>query len=82
MSLVKRRRSWSDLTTCQRGAVVAPAGVELSLAVAAWADLASRDPRELHGSTRKWAAIISVNFVGQIVYSTRARRASDGTLSG
>ncbi|MFC0448850.1 hypothetical protein [Rhodococcus jostii] len=79
---MRRRRSGSDLTTRQRGAVIVLAGVQLSLAVAAWADLSSRDPRELHGSTRRWAAIIAVNFFGPIVYFARARRTSDGNLPG
>jgi hypothetical protein len=79
---MRRRRSSSEFAEWQRVAVIVLAGVQLSLAVAAWADLASRDSRELEGSKRWWAAIIAVNFVGPIVYFTRARRSSDGNLPG
>ncbi|RZL81762.1 MAG: hypothetical protein EOP32_13945 [Rhodococcus sp. (in: high G+C Gram-positive bacteria)] len=74
MSPLKRRVSWSSLTTLQRAALVAAAVVQLVLAVAAWADLARRDPREIRGSRTKWAAVIAVNFIGPIAYFRRARR--------
>ncbi|MDH6291009.1 PLD nuclease N-terminal domain-containing protein [Rhodococcus sp. NM-2] len=74
MSPWKRRVTWSSLTTPQRAALVAAAAVQLGLAVAAWADLAKRDPREIRGSKTTWAAVIAVNFIGPIAYFRWARR--------
>ncbi|MFZ2177362.1 MAG: PLDc N-terminal domain-containing protein [Rhodococcus sp. (in: high G+C Gram-positive bacteria)] len=76
------RRSWSELTKGRRIGLVGLAAVQLSLAIAAWADLAARDPREVNGSKRKWAAIIAVNFIGPIAYfragiSSSTRRRAD-----
>ena len=45
-----------------------------ALTISAWTDLARRDPRQINGSKRMWAAIIAVNFIGPIAYFTRGRR--------
>ncbi len=47
--------------------------VQLSLAVAAWVDLARRPADLVQGSTAKWAAVIAINYVGPILYFTRGR---------
>ncbi|GCE43613.1 PLD nuclease N-terminal domain-containing protein [Rhodococcus sp. USK10] len=70
----RRRYKWSDLTHRQRTAVAMSATVQVALAVAAWTDLARRDPRQINGSKRTWAAIIAVNFIGPIAYFARGRR--------
>lgn len=77
MSPWKRRVTWSSMTTPQRAALVVAAAVQVGLAVAAWADLAKRDPREIRGSRTIWAAVIAVNFVGPIAYFRWARRTPD-----
>ncbi|GAA2471535.1 PLDc N-terminal domain-containing protein [Terrabacter carboxydivorans] len=68
------RKKWSDLTSGQRAAVIAVGAVQLSLAAAAWADLARRPAEEVNGSKAKWAAVIAINWVGPIAYFTRGRR--------
>ncbi|PBC40037.1 hypothetical protein CJ179_33610 [Rhodococcus sp. ACS1] len=74
MSSSKTRVRWSSLTSLQRAALVVAAAVQLGLAVAAWADLATRDPRDIKGSRTTWAAVIAVNFLGPIAYFRWARR--------
>lgn len=70
----RSRKSWSDLTHRQRTAVAMSAAVQMALAIAAWTDLARRDPWQINGSKKMWAAFIAVNFIGPIAYFTRGRR--------
>jgi len=74
MSSLTTKVRWARLTPLQRAALVVAAAVQLGLAVAAWTDLARRDPDEIRGSRTKWAAVIAVNFIGPIAYFRRARR--------
>ena len=69
-----KKKKWSDLTRGQQTALLVAASVQLSLAAAAWADLAQRDAAEVNGSKAKWAAIIAVNFVGPLAYFAKGRR--------
>lgn len=64
---------WSDLSAAQKGVVVALASVQLSLAVAAWTDLAVRPAAAVRGSKARWAGIIGINFVGPVLYFARGR---------
>jgi len=52
----------------QRKWLVLAAGVQLSLAGAAWTDLARRPEGEVRGKKWQWALAIGVNFVGPISY--------------
>ena len=67
-------RRWQDFSPRQRGLLLALASVQVSLAVSAWADLATRPAAQVAGSKAKWAAVIAVNFVGPVLYFTRGRR--------
>jgi hypothetical protein len=67
-------RSWSDLSPRQRAGVVALATVQLSLAAAAWTDLARRPAGRVNGRKPVWAAIIAVNFVGPLAWFRWGRR--------
>ncbi len=58
----------------QQAAIVVAGCVQVSLAAAAWADLARRPAEEVVGSKGKWAAIIAINFVGPLAYFARGRR--------
>ena len=58
------KKKWSDLTSGQQAAIVVAGCVQVSLAAAAWADLARRPAGEVVGSKGKWAAIIAINFIG------------------
>ena len=68
------KRRWSDLNPRQRRWVLVAGAVQLSLAAAAWTDLARRPAAEVNGPKGLWAAVISVNFVGPLAYFLRGRR--------
>lgn len=68
------RRDWAELSGGQKAVVLALASVQLSMAVSAWADLATRPQDEVRGRKSVWAAVIAVNFVGPIMYFLRGRR--------
>lgn len=67
-------KKWKDLSNGQRAAALMLVSVQLSLAVSAWADLATRPADQVNGSKAKWAAVIAVNFVGPVLYFTKGRR--------
>jgi hypothetical protein len=67
-------RRWADLTGKQRAALIVASSVQMSLAVAAWTDLARRPGWQVNGSKARWAAVIAVNFVGPIAYFRWGRR--------
>jgi len=67
------KKSWSDLSSGQRVALVILAGAEFALAVTAWTDLARRPARAVRGPKGVWAGVIAVNFVGPIAYFVRGR---------
>ncbi|MQA10545.1 MAG: hypothetical protein GEU98_18720 [Pseudonocardiaceae bacterium] len=64
---------WNELSQRQRLAIRVGAAVQLTLAIAAWLDLAKRPASEIRGSKRGWALAILVNFVGPIAYFWRGR---------
>ena len=68
------RRRWRDLSGTQKAVVVSLAVVQVSLAIAAWVDLARRPAERVRGPKPAWAAAILVNWVGPILYFTRGRR--------
>jgi len=68
------KKKWSDLTTVQQAVILVAGSVQLALAATAWADLATRDAREISGSKAKWAAIIAVNFIGPLTYFAKGRK--------
>lgn len=67
-------RTWSDMDRRQRVALLVAATVQVSLAVAAWADLASRPATRVNGRKARWAAIIAVNFIGPLSYFRWGRK--------
>jgi hypothetical protein len=68
------RKKWSEMTTSQRRSVVVMGAAQLSLATAAWVDLARRPAEQVNGSKGKWAAVIAINWIGPIVYFARGRK--------
>lgn len=68
-----RARRWDDLPGTQRALIVVLAVVQVSLALAAWIDLARRPADRVNGSKRLWAAAIAVNFIGPLAYFGRGR---------
>ena len=71
-----RARRWNDLSGTQRRLLVLLAVVQVSLALAAWVDLARRPADQVNGRKPAWAAAIAVNFVGPLLYFCRGRRPS------
>jgi len=69
-----RTRHWSELSDRQQTVLLVAVSVQLSLAVAAWADLATRPAALVNGRKDAWAAVIAVNFLGAIAYFARGRR--------
>lgn len=69
-----RRKQWSDLTDREKVAIIAAAGVQLTLATAAWWDLAHRPAAQVRGPKAAWALGIAVNFVGPIAYFAVGRQ--------
>jgi len=62
------KKRWSDMSTTQHTAVVAAGVVQVSMAAAAWIDLARRPTQQVRGPKALWAVVIAVNFVGPAVY--------------
>jgi hypothetical protein len=79
MAARRHRKKWSDLTSAQRAAVLVAGCLRVSLAAAAWADLARRPADQVEGGKGKWAAIIAINFVGPLAYFARGRKPVDLT---
>ena len=67
-------RPWRDLTTGQRALVVVVGSAQMTLAVLAWADLATRSAAQVNGSKLKWAAIIAINWIGPLSWFRWGRR--------
>lgn len=70
------KKKWSDLSPVQRGAAIVLGSVQVSLAAAAWADLARRRREDVNGRKGVWAAIIAVNFVGPLSYFRWGRKSA------
>jgi phospholipase D-like protein len=67
-------RRWADLSPRARAGVLVLGSVQLSLAAAAWTDLARRPARKVNGPKALWAAVIAVNVVGPLAYLRWGRR--------
>lgn len=70
-----RRKHWSELTPWQRRTAVATGVVEVTLAAAAWTDLALRPTQFVRGRKLWWALAILVSFAGPVAYFRWGRRA-------
>ncbi|GAB3309791.1 hypothetical protein GCM10027451_19890 [Geodermatophilus aquaeductus] len=65
---------WADLSRRQRRLLTVLGAAQLSLAVAAWTDLARRRPDQMRGRRAVWAAVIAVNWVGPLAWFRWGRR--------
>ncbi len=68
------KKQWSEMSNPQRVGVVVMGAIQISLAIAAWTDLAKRDPSKVNGPKGRWAGIIGINFIGPIAYFAIGRR--------
>lgn len=71
---MRKKQRWSEMSTMQRVGVVVTAAIQISLAIAAWSDLAKRPAHQVKGPKSRWAGIIGINFVGPILYFAVGRR--------
>ena len=70
----RKKKKWSEMSNLQRTGVIVMGIIQISLAIAAWTDLAKRDPKQVKGPKGRWAGIIGINFVGPILYFAVGRR--------
>lgn len=68
------RKSWADLSTGQRIAVIILGTIQFGLLVAALWDLVHREAEEIRGDRRMWAGIVFINWFGPLAYFTIGRR--------
>ncbi|MCH8559128.1 PLD nuclease N-terminal domain-containing protein [Nesterenkonia sp. LB17] len=68
------KKQWKDMSPGRRAGTMVFSIVQISLAVAAWVDLARRPANQVNGKKGIWAAIIAVNYVGPISYFLKGRR--------
>jgi Phospholipase_D-nuclease N-terminal len=71
---VKRTRSWEELSTWERRAIVVAASIELALTTVALVDLARRPTGLVRGPKLRWAVVCFVQPVGPIAYLAFGRR--------
>jgi Phospholipase_D-nuclease N-terminal len=62
------KKSFKDLSPRQQRLVVAAGVVEVTLAAAAWSDLARRPAEQVRGPKWRWAIAIVVNVWGPLSY--------------
>jgi hypothetical protein len=62
------KRGWGDLSAGQKTMVLTIGSVQISLLLAALADIYQRPAEEIRGSKWTWTAVSFVNFVGPISY--------------
>lgn len=59
---------WSDMSPQRRAGTVVMAVIQVTLAAAAWTDLARRPSDQVRGPKWRWALVIAVNFFGPLSY--------------
>jgi phospholipase D-like protein len=69
-----KKTRWSDLSSGQRGAIVAVGAVQVGLLVAALRDLWRRPADQINGSKLVWLPICFVNFFGPLAYFRFGRK--------
>ena len=67
-------KRWRDLSPRQRAIVVAVGVVQLTLHVAALADLRRRPGGQVNGPKAMWVALSFVNFLGPLAYFALGRK--------
>lgn len=65
---------WSGLSRRRRAVLLVLGAVQLSLAVAAWRELARRPSAQVNGRKTPWALVIAVNWIGPLSYFRWGRR--------
>jgi Phospholipase_D-nuclease N-terminal len=69
-----RKKTWAELSSTQKRAVVVAGAVEVAMTVAAWRDLATRPASTVRGPKPAWALAVLVQPVGPLAYFALGRR--------
>lgn len=64
------------MTRAQQVRVILLAVLQIALLAAAATDLARRPADQIRGKKRVWAGVISINYIGPILYFVRGRKRS------
>jgi Phospholipase_D-nuclease N-terminal len=73
-----KKKSWSDLSPAQRSLTVIAGAIQISLLIAALADLRRRPADQVRGGKVMWAALSFVNFFGPLAYFKFGRSPGPG----
>jgi hypothetical protein len=65
---MKRGPKWSEMSTKKKVAAGIIGAIQISLAIAAWTDLARRPSSLVRGSKRRWALVLPINIIGPLSY--------------
>jgi hypothetical protein len=68
------RTKWSDLSDRQRVLIVAAAAAELSMKIAALADIKRRPAEQIRGPKGMWRSAMAVNLLGPLSYFVFGRK--------
>lgn len=70
-----QKRSWNELSSCQKATVATLSAVELALTTISLIDLVKRPSSQIHGNKLLWAFGVFVQPVGPIAYLAWGRTA-------
>jgi hypothetical protein len=65
---------WKDWSTARKALTIAQSVIQLTLLVAALADLSRRSKDEINGDKRRWYGIVFIAYVGPIIYFLYGRK--------
>ncbi|NJP04352.1 MAG: PLDc_N domain-containing protein [Chloroflexaceae bacterium] len=71
-----QRKRWEELSTKQKGFILLLGVVQVTLLLAALADLRKRPSSQIKGSKRLWNLVVFINFVGPLAYFLFGRKKS------
>lgn len=71
---MQTRRSWTELSSGQRGALAATGVVQILLLLAALIDLRRRPAAQVRGSKRVWTLVVFINFAGPLAWFLLGRK--------
>ncbi|RLT34284.1 MAG: hypothetical protein DWI57_16880 [Chloroflexi bacterium] len=69
-----RRKKWSEMSIPARVGFVVIGLIQVSLLIAALADIRKRPAAQINGSKALWAGLVFINFVGPIAYFVKGRK--------
>ena len=73
-AFAEAQRKWAELSDRQRALLLAAAGAELSLKIAALIDINRRPAGQIRGPKALWRAAMAVNLLGPVSYFAIGRK--------